>query len=94
MAGDTLTRICADKRDHIARKKAGTPLAALEARLGEASAPRGFRKALATRTVQGLPALIAEVKKAASSIGFTREHHARPSSHGCGRHPDAHMHPT
>jgi indole-3-glycerol phosphate synthase len=72
MAGDTLARICADKRDHIAQKKAETPLAALEARLGEASAPRGFRKALATRTAQGLPALIAEVKKASPSKGLIR----------------------
>jgi indole-3-glycerol phosphate synthase len=75
---DVLTRICDDKRDHVARRKAEIPLADLERRAASASAPRGFCSALqqASRTGYGL---IAEIKKASPSKGLIRADFDPPS---------------
>ncbi len=67
-----LDRICADKRQHIESRRAGTPLSALEARANEASPPRGFAAQLQAKTARGEYGLIAELKKASPSKGLIR----------------------
>lgn len=69
---DALTRICADKRDHVAARKAALTLADVEAKAKEADAPRGFCRALRTAADDGRYGLIAEVKKASPSKGLIR----------------------
>ena len=70
---DVLAKICADKREAVAAKKAAKPLARLEAELKEASPPRGFHAALSRRAGEGRVALICEIKKASPSKGLIRE---------------------
>jgi len=69
---DTLERICADKREHIARKAAERTLSELEAAARAASAPRGFKAALERTHAEGRYALIAEIKRASPSKGLIR----------------------
>src|SRR5690606_21880308 len=70
---DVLDRIAAYKREDVAARKAAVSQDAIEARAREASAPRGFRAALARRFAEtGRPALIAEIKKASPSKGLIR----------------------
>ncbi|NIY74210.1 indole-3-glycerol phosphate synthase TrpC [Thalassospira sp. HF15] len=69
---DVLTKICNDKRDHVAACKARTTLGALEAEAKTQSAPRGFIKALETSVADGRYGLIAEIKKASPSKGLIR----------------------
>lgn len=66
---DILRRICAVKRDEIARLREGGT-GELEEMLRRQSPPRGFRAAL---TASDRVALIAEVKKASPSKGVIRE---------------------
>ena len=69
---DVLTKICADKREHIARRKSEVPLAALTALAAEQGPPRGFARTL-ERSVKATGAgLIAEIKKASPSKGLIR----------------------
>src|SRR5689334_16145768 len=68
---DVLTRICADKRRHVAGAKRAEPLAALERRAKDAEAPRGFVAALERAAKNGY-GLIAEIKKASPSRGLIR----------------------
>ncbi len=68
---NALTRICADKRDHVAARKLQDSEAALLARAREQSAPRGFKAALDRASSSGY-GLIAEIKKASPSKGLIR----------------------
>lgn len=68
-----LQKICDDKRDHLARCKATVSQANLEQQITAASPARGFIKALRAKEAVGLPALIAEIKKASPSVGVIRE---------------------
>ena len=69
---DILAKICADKREHIARSKQQRSLVALETAASEATAPRGFAAALTRASENGGLALIAELKKASPSKGLIR----------------------
>jgi indole-3-glycerol phosphate synthase len=68
---DVLARICARKREHVARRKAEMPLARLLAILPD-ERPRGFARALKHAAAAGRHALIAEIKKASPSRGLIR----------------------
>ena len=69
---DILQRILSVKADEVAEAKRRTPLAALEAAIGDASEPRDFVGALCRKIAAGLPAVIAEIKKASPSRGVLR----------------------
>ena len=69
---DILAKICADKRDHIARSKQHRSLAALETAANSAAMPREFATALTRASENGGLALIAELKKASPSKGLIR----------------------
>jgi len=69
---DVLAKICADKREHIARCKAQRPLGDLVAAVRAADPPRGFAERLAREVAQGRYGLIAEIKKASPSKGLIR----------------------
>ena len=71
---DILDKIVAVKRDEVAAARARRDLASLrveaEARRGDT---RGFAAALRAKLAAGLPAVIAEIKKASPSKGVIRE---------------------
>lgn len=69
---DVLSRICADKRDHIAAMKARNSLASLEARANALPAARGFAKGLEKASKSRGYGLICEIKKASPSKGLIR----------------------
>jgi indole-3-glycerol phosphate synthase len=72
---DVLAKICADKRQHIADRKAKHPLSeirtAAEAR-NRSDPPRGFRARLERVVRSGRFGLIAEIKRASPSKGLIR----------------------
>jgi indole-3-glycerol phosphate synthase len=67
-----LQRILARKREEVGERSARRPLRVLEARIGDAPAPRGFAAAIESAIARGAPAVIAEVKKASPSKGVIR----------------------
>ena len=69
---DILNRILARKVEEIAERSAQLPLEALAARVEGLPPTRGFAAALEAKIDQGLPAVIAEVKKASPSKGVIR----------------------
>ena len=66
-----LDRIKAYKLEEVAKAKAATPLADLEAAAKAAAPPRGFARSLREATLTGY-GLIAEIKKASPSKGLIR----------------------
>jgi len=69
---DILQRILARKAEEIAERSAVLPLAELSARIDDAPPTRGFAAAIEDKLAAGLPAVIAEVKKASPSKGVIR----------------------
>lgn len=69
---DILQRILDRKAVEVAERRAALPLDALRARLADAPPTRGFVAALEAKRAAGLPAVIAEVKKASPSKGVIR----------------------
>ena len=74
-----LDRIIAYKVDEVAAAKRETPLAALEARLPDASAPRGFAQSMALIAGINENALICELKRKSPSAGDILPGADRPS---------------
>ncbi|MGN2252943.1 indole-3-glycerol phosphate synthase TrpC [Frateuria sp. GZRe12] len=69
---DILQRILARKAEEIAERSATLPLAELASRIEELPPTRGFAAAIEDKLAAGLPAVIAEVKKASPSKGVIR----------------------
>ena len=69
---DILQRILDRKAEEIAARSARVPIDALRARLADAPPLRGFAAAVDAKRAAGLPAVIAEVKKASPSKGVIR----------------------
>src|SRR5213595_4218408 len=76
---DVLAKICAEKRAHVARRKAARPEAALRTDLAAAPPLRSFAAALEARVTEGRYGLIAEIKKASPSKGLIRADFDPPS---------------
>jgi len=69
---DILNRILTRKVEEIAERCAKVPLAELKARAADMGDTRGFAAAIEAKIAAGLPAVIAEVKKASPSKGVIR----------------------
>ena len=69
---DVLSKICDDKRLHVAARKRAVSQAVLAERARAAELPRGFAAALGAVADSGRPALIAELKRASPSKGLIR----------------------
>ncbi len=70
---DILQRILDRKAEELAERASRVSLAELRARAADASPVRGFIAAIEAKRAAGLPAVIAEVKKASPSKGVIRE---------------------
>jgi indole-3-glycerol phosphate synthase len=69
---DILEKILRVKREEVASARKKRPLAALRDDAGKAGPPREFVGALRAKIAAGLPAVIAEIKKASPSKGVLR----------------------
>ncbi|UJJ57263.1 MULTISPECIES: indole-3-glycerol phosphate synthase TrpC [Rhodanobacter] len=69
---DILNRILARKAEEVAERRGRLPEAELIARIAELPGTRGFAAAIEAKIDAGLPAVIAEVKKASPSKGLIR----------------------
>ena len=69
---DILQRILARKAEELAERSAKLPLKELSARVVDMPDTRGFAAAIEAKIAAGLPAVIAEVKKASPSKGVIR----------------------
>ncbi len=69
---DILARILRRKQEEVAERSAHRPLAELIAAAQGADRPRGFLAAIEAKLAAGLPAVIAEAKKASPSKGLLR----------------------
>jgi indole-3-glycerol phosphate synthase len=69
---DILNRILARKAEEIAERRSKLPLTELTARIADQEDTRGFAAAIEAKIDAGLPAVIAEIKKASPSKGLIR----------------------
>ena len=69
---DILEKILAVKREEVAAAKQKRPLASLRGDADKAGKPRDFIAALRSKISAGMPAVIAEIKKASPSKGVLR----------------------
>jgi indole-3-glycerol phosphate synthase len=69
---DILQKILAVKAEEVARAKAAVDFATMRRRAEETSKVRDFEGALRTRVAAGVPAVVAEIKKASPSRGLLR----------------------
>ena len=69
---DILQRILARKAEELAERSSKLPLKELSARVADMPDTRGFAAAIEAKIAAGLPAVIAEVKKASPSKGVIR----------------------
>lgn len=76
---NTLEKICAAKRTHIAARKKKISESDLQGLMETQTAPRGFHLALKRKLAGNRIGLIAEVKKASPSKGVIREDFDPPS---------------
>ncbi len=76
---DILAKICADKRIHVARRKAERHMGAVVQAAKQAGPVRGFADHLAKAVASGGYGLIAEIKKASPSKGLIRDDFDPPS---------------
>jgi indole-3-glycerol phosphate synthase len=72
MAADILKTILARKSEEIVERAARVSLRSLREQIKNTPAPRGFADALHAKRTAGLPAVIAEIKKASPSQGIIR----------------------
>lgn len=68
-----LEKIVARKHEEVALRKQIVSLSELQGQAAQASAPRGFTRALQEQVKKKKPAVIAEIKKASPSKGVLRE---------------------
>lgn len=73
MSETVLDRIVAHKVQEVAAAKRDRPLAQVVAGVAAAPAPRGFTAALLAVVAAGMPAVIAEAKRASPSKGLLRD---------------------
>jgi indole-3-glycerol phosphate synthase len=69
---DILQKILSTKRQEITASQSRLPLAEVKAQARDAAPPRDFVGALRAKIAAGLPAVIAEIKKASPSKGVIR----------------------
>jgi len=69
---DILQRILARKREELEAARAAVPFGEMQRRAAAAPPPRDFAGALRAKIAAGLPAVIAELKKASPSKGVLR----------------------
>jgi indole-3-glycerol phosphate synthase len=67
-----LDRILATKREEVAAARLAVPEASLRARAADLPKPRRFEQALRDKLAAGLPAIIAEIKRASPSQGVMK----------------------
>jgi indole-3-glycerol phosphate synthase len=72
MQDDVLRQILRRKTEEVAERSARVSLHELSARSADAAPTRGFANAIQAKITSGLPAVIAEVKKASPSKGVIR----------------------
>jgi len=69
---DILEKILSVKREEVAAAKRSKPLASVRAEAASAAKPRDFSGAVRNKIATGLPAVVAEIKKASPSKGVLR----------------------